>query len=265
ELRYSTHGLFTGTVTDGSWTAPLTGARAISVGQFDPGLAGRYTLGFEGSITGAGEDTNFPGGLSIGTITVGSAGLIQFAGTLADGTPVTQGINLNKDGRWPLYIPLYNDKGSLQSWISLATSGPRNLSGQVNWIKPALPATRYPAGFNQQLELHGSGYLRPVSGQRIIDQSLGVLTLTGGNMATQILESAIIGSDNKVAISGVSRPTMTVNLENGSFTGSFIHPITHLATPIKGVFLQDEAIAIGFFLGPSRSGAVVVVGPAMAE
>ena len=80
-------------------------------------------------------------------------------------------------------------------------------------------------------------------------------------MSTQILESLIIGSDNKIAISGVSRPTMTVNLDNGTFTGSFIHPVTRVATAFKGVFVQDETTAIGFFLGPTRSGAVLIGAP----
>ena len=263
DLNFGTAGLFTGSVTDGNWTAALTGGRALTLaGQINPGLTGRYTLGFQGSITGAVEDASFPGGFSVGTTTVGTSGLIQFTGTLADGTPVTQGANLNKDGRWPLYIPLYGGKGSVLAWITLEPTGQRNVSGQVNWIKPAIAATRYyPAGFNKQLNFSGSGYVRPATGQKVINLSLGLLTLTGGNMSTQILESLIIGSDNKIAISGVSRPTMTVNLDNGTFSGSFIHPVTRLATPLKGVFVQDETTAIGFFLGSSRSGAVVIRAP----
>ena len=263
DLNFGTAGLFTGTVTDGNWTAALTGGRALTLaGQINPGLTGRYTVGFQGSITGAVEDATFPGGFSVGSTTVGTSGLIQFTGTLADGTPVTQGANLNKDGRWPLYIPLYGGKGSMLAWITLDPTGQRNVSGQINWIKPAIAAGRYyPAGFNKQLNLSGSGYVRPETGQKVINLSLGLLTLTGGSMSTQILESLIIGSDNKIAISGVSRPTMTVNLDNGTFSGSFFHPVTRLATPFKGVFVQDETTAIGFFLGPSRSGAVVIGAP----
>ena len=77
-------------------------------------------------------------------------------------------------------------------------------------------------------------------------------------MVSRIVESLIIGNDNKIAISGVSRPAMTVNLENGVFAGSFIHPITRQTTALKGVFIQNNATAIGFFMGPSRSGAVAI-------
>ena len=260
DLNQGTSGLFSGTVTDGNWTSELLGGRAaIAAGQFNGGLAGRYTLAIQGSISGTNEDTNFPGGISVGTSSVGPAGLIQFAGTLADGTPVTQGVNVNKDGRWPLYIPLYNGKGSLLAWVTLNAAEQRNLSGDVNWIKPAITGTRYyPSGFNEPLALSGSGYVRRATGQRVINLTLGVLTLTGGNLVDQIIESLIIGSDNTVAISGVSRPTMTVNLDTGGFNGTFVHPVTRQTTAFKGVFIQNETTAVGYFLGPFRSGAVVV-------
>ena len=43
-------------------------------------------------------------------------GTITLAGSLADGTAISQSSVVSQDGYWPLYVNLYGGKGSLWGW-----------------------------------------------------------------------------------------------------------------------------------------------------
>ncbi len=88
--------LITGTVSDGTWTADLIADRAIFDGRtsVSPDV-GRYTLLVPGDFTLHTE----PGGDSYGTVTVDKRGGLRFAGSMADGTKVSQATRVSKNGQ----------------------------------------------------------------------------------------------------------------------------------------------------------------------
>ena len=89
--------------------------------------AGNYTL----VAPGFDDSTTLPAGDSFGSLKVDVAGRVKFAGTLADGTKVSQTASLSKGGYWPLYVPLYSGNGSLMSWLAFASTTNSDLSGRL--------------------------------------------------------------------------------------------------------------------------------------
>jgi len=53
---------------------------------------------------------------------------------------------------------------------------------------------------------------------------------------------------------------MTINATKGTFSGSFIHPVTHFSTKIQGVLFEKQNIAGGYFVNHTQSGAVSLSG-----
>jgi hypothetical protein len=144
-------GALTGQVSGGNWTAELL-ADPVTWSSANPAPeAGNYTL----VIPGAGGSSAQPGGEGSGLVTVDSAGNASFSGVLADGTSFNSTGMVTDRGRWPFYAPLYAGTGSIIGWLGLATNG--DISGQLNWIKPAQPAAEYyRAGFTNSTEAVGS-------------------------------------------------------------------------------------------------------------
>ena len=87
---------------------------------------GQYTMAFYGGTNGQTQ----PYGNSFGTITVDKAGKVRFAGTLSDGTKVTQSVPLAKGGDWPFYLPVYGGKGLAAAWLLLDSAASDPISGE---------------------------------------------------------------------------------------------------------------------------------------
>jgi hypothetical protein len=87
QLQADSSGSLTGTISDGNWVADLFGNRTISSATRSLATAflGNYTLDIPG-ISASG----YPGGDGYGTAKVDSSGNVRFAGSLADGTKVSQ-------------------------------------------------------------------------------------------------------------------------------------------------------------------------------
>ena len=111
----------TGTVSDGTWSAPLLGDRAVfNATNVAPQLGG-YTFTLFGDSNG--DDSPSYG--TQGKITIRTNGAIALSGTLSDSSPIAQGTYLSKNGQWPLYVPLYAGKGSLLGWVTLVRDAHR--------------------------------------------------------------------------------------------------------------------------------------------
>ena len=89
---------------------------------------------------------------------------------------------LGGQGQWPFFVPLYSGKGSILGWLTFSNAPDSDISGLLNWIKPAQPAARlYPAGFTNVTGAIGSAY-QFTSGVPVLDFSAGQLSLTNGNL-----------------------------------------------------------------------------------
>ncbi|MBI3875611.1 MAG: Ig-like domain-containing protein, partial [Verrucomicrobia bacterium] len=242
----------TGQLKDDTFTAQLFGDRQAFDGKALASVAaGSYTLVIPGHTNVAA-----PVGDGFGTVTVDATGRLSFRGELADGTPVSQEAILSKAGVWPLHVPLYQGRGALMGWVTITNGAPVDLYGQVHWFKPPAKDDRYyPAGFSTRVYMFGSSYMVP-AGQRDVTARLTGL-MRGGNLDEQVMENISIGVDNRPApVKGNSAFVLTLASNNGTLSGNFLHPVTRRATPFKGVLLQKQNWASGYFLGTNQSGMV---------
>jgi len=246
----------TGTVSDGGWTASILTDRGFFNKTASPApQAGRYTLIVPGDDSDA---ANQPGGDSFGTVTIDAGGRVKFSGTLADGTKISQGAPLSKNGWWPFYVPLYGGGGSVLSWVIFAESPESNLTGVLNWIKPPLAsANLYANGFAIQREFSGSSYQPPAPGmERVLTFSGGRVRISAGNLADTFDSLVLLGDDNKVTDQSGNSLKLSISLSTGLFSGSVVPPGATRSIPFQGVLHQKQNYGGGFFLGTNQSGKV---------
>jgi uncharacterized repeat protein (TIGR01451 family) len=245
-----------GTVSDGQWTSGLTGYRAAFNAKTHPApQIGKYTL----VIPGMPEANNWPEGDGYGTLTVSGAGLVVFAGNLADGTKMAQSVSLSKSGQWPLYISLYSGGGSLLGWLQFATNTATDVSGPLNWIRPPVKTSKlYPDGFALASASIGSHYVAPVGvANRILEITNGMDILSGGNLSEALTNALTLGTSSKVVSVGPNKLTLTFALPSGLFTGTLVRAGTTHKINFTGVVLQQANYGSGYFLGTNQSGRVL--------
>ncbi len=234
----------TGTVADpGNWTADLQAYQAGSNASF----AGNYTL----VIPGSDDSANFPGGDSYGTVNLSTAGKLKLTGSLSDSTKLSQSAVVSANGQWPLYVSLYGGQGQLIGWLTFTNS---TVSGDVSWIKnPIANAKFYRNGFDYDATAIGSVYQSAA-----FNFNPGLLMLTGGNLADSITN---ILNVNGTSASG-GNTSLSLSAAKGTFKGSFANPPAKGKTSFNGVFLQNQNVGSGYFLGGAGQSGKVFFGPA---
>jgi hypothetical protein len=242
-------GRITGIVSDGSFTANLIGQRAADKTTSAPAQVGAYTLVLPGGDAAAGQ----PAGDSWMTVTVDRSGRVRMAGAMADGSKVSQSGMLAINGDMPVYIPLHGGKGALVGWLSFSDT---DVTGDLIWTKPTTTSGLYPAGFTFTTTAIGSVFTRPDSGTPILTGSQ--VSLSGGDLTTEIYEPIQISSKGQVTDLGSSKLKVTLSSANGSFKGSIANPATGKPLSFSGVVLTSQNVGRGFFLGPQNSGKVVI-------
>jgi hypothetical protein len=253
-----------GTVTDGSFEAQVM----AELEQKTTNYEGRYTL----IIPGTNDPLTGPYGASCGTATVES-GAISFVGYLADGTnAVNHTSSVSKDGYWPFYVPLYGGNGSLWSWNCFTnTNGAMIIfSTNASWINGtnANEAAVYRSGFtNEQASIIGSAYtstnkpLLSLTSEQLTNLQVTLewdeppfsitntdITLASSGTITIPGSTVVAGNTNGLAL--------TITKTNGVISGSFVNPFNSKQTvKVKGVLLQGQTNARGYFIGTNHSGA----------
>jgi hypothetical protein len=249
----------TGTVTanDNSWTAQLVANRAVFNATTNPcPQAGTYTL----LIPGTPGATQSPAGDGFGTVTVTRAGLVTLAGTLADGTSVSQSTTLSKSGQWALYAPAYAfGRGSILGWLTFSNAPGSDLDGLLSWIRPVQPpATAFIMGFTVTTEAVGSLYTPPSNGNPILNLGTGNVALSDGALAQSFTNQIQLNANNTVVNLSNNGLQLTFNTGNGAFSGNAQDPATSKWLSIKGIVLQKQNSGGGFFLNQNQSGEVYI-------
>jgi cyclophilin family peptidyl-prolyl cis-trans isomerase len=240
--------------TNRSWSATLIADRAVFNSKTNSApQAGKYTW-----ILPA--DTNSsagPAGDGFGSAKVDANGLGSLTGTLADGTKAALKAPLSKNGWWPLYIPLYKDKGALVSWVTFDTNQPTtDFSGSLDWFKQSQPKAKYyPGGFTNEVLLAGSLYAPPTT-NRVLSLTNGIVGFTNGNLLEPFTNEIALGLDNKVVNNSTNKLTLTIGKPTGLFTGTAVPPRRTKPISFKGAILQKQERGSGFFLGTNASGRV---------
>jgi uncharacterized repeat protein (TIGR03803 family) len=237
--------LVNGTISDGAFAAALNGFRDVfSNSDKATAFEGQYTL----AIPGTTNPATGPFGTSYGTVKVSSSGAITLAGSLADGTAISQSSVVSQNGYWPLYVSLYGGKGSLWGTNLFANQTLTNASA-LSWINATNSAKTavYRSGFtNQQATLTGGIY---TPGQALPGNL--VVTLQETNPPFTITVSNLSGNTNKL--------TLKTNKTTGVISGSFAYPgSSKPAIKVNGVIVQGQTNAQGYFLGTNQSGTFIL-------
>ena len=224
-------------------------------------LAGRYTLLLPGTTNGL----DSPGGDGCGAVTVRADGQVRVTGYLADGTTLSAGAGLAKDGRWPFYVPIQKGAGALIGWIQFTNAVPQaavELGGCLTWIQPAAVNPRgkvHPDGFATVTCVRGSGYTAATNtAGRILEWTAGMLRCEGGNLATPLTNSLQLQA--RGAITSADRRSLTLRIteKTGLWQGKFLDPATKRQIPMRGAVWQSQDTGAGFFLGTNRTGRALL-------
>ena len=241
QLDLTGGGQISGQISAGGWSAELLADKAKGA------RAGSYTLVIPPDTASA----NSPAGNGFGTVKVDAYGGVQWSGTLADGTKVTQTSGLSKQGIWPLYATLYGGSGSILSWIQFTSQPDSDLGGQLIWLKPRGMATAsYRSGFTNEVEAVGSVYTH-LSRARSLD-----LIFSGGGLLAPFTNSLSLNSNSRVAGLHSNGLTLNITTSSGLFRGSALNPDTGKALPFQGILFEKLNSGAGFFMNNNQSGEI---------
>ncbi len=252
----------TGRVLDANWTAELAAFRAVFNTRTNPApYRGRYTLLFLSNGT-----PGTPEGLGYGAVTVSPNGSVRLSGSLADGTALSQGTPVSREGLWPFYIPLRSGRGSIWSWLLFEANTTAfgtnvvqtDLAGELRWFTPALPTARYfPDGFTNMLDAVGSRYLPPISSTNgSLTFSDGAVMFGGGNLTEEFTEDVHRAPNDRVIDQGTNKLSLTILRPSGLFRGSVEAPENGGTISYKGALFQNGDFGSGYFLHTNLSGPV---------
>lgn len=241
------------TITGQTNTATLSGFRKVFSSTLNPAPnAGLYNAALPGS-----DDAEVaPAGDGFIPLVVNTAGRVSGKGALADGTAFNL-VSATSAGGWvPVYVPMYGDAGSIVGWLNVSNTGGNDVAGTLWWTKPASPTGLYPNGFTEEISVIGSRFVAVAKGAPVLDLPAGLAVVSFGNLVDPLTANFALGGDNKIV--GDSGLTLTLSPTKGTATGSFIDPNTSRKRTVRGVVLQNQNEARGFFLGTDQSGRLWV-------
>ncbi len=233
----------TGTVSNSSWAAALQADRATYLSTNPFPNQGRYTMVL-GGVGGVGD--------GYGMFNITSAGLVSLSGVLPDNTSITPpAVSISKYGQWPLYIALHGKLGALIGWLDF-TNG--DFTGDANWFRLGGD------GFTNSLSITSSTFAPGAGAIPILGVTNLCVSLTGGDLPDVLSNNVTFSNGGKLipSGSGISNLVLSVTPASGAVSGSFIDPVTRRATAIKGVVLQQQSSAGGFFVTTNATGAFVL-------
>lgn len=259
-------GELSGTVSDGTTVSEVVGDRAATKAAASVN-AGKWTVLLTAPETLPG-DTVAPQGAGHATIQVSPKGAARIRGTLSDGTAFSYGTSVSKSNYLYVYAPLYQKRGVLAGVLELKsdTGTGGAITGSVQWIKPAGLAgqTLYPEGFNLDLNATGESYSKATASKpgRGFPSTNGIstITLSGGDLQQTVTRTLSISAAGKVSVTdpGTEQLKVTVNVNAGTFSGSFLDGVAKQRRRFSGAVLQTQAIGGGAFQGTSESGSVTL-------
>lgn len=240
----------TGDFSDGATTFSFTG----NVSTYNRNTnaapqAGRYTLDLSPDLSLTGSSA--PQGSGYATIVIRPDGGATVAGCLADGTPYSTTGHVANDATLALYW--HSAAGTtLNGLLTFLSTNVSDLDGTLTWSKsPKLANSFLPPTFTAQLPCTGSLYTRPATGPGSEIAGFG-----GGNIAQPIAVPVIVSQTGRVSMAtpGLPDVTLAISSVSGVVTGSFVPPGARVPCVVRGVVIQKQQAAFGYFHGVNQSG-----------
>ncbi len=272
-------GTITSTGINSTFTADLSDwhkPKGADPGKVSNAYAGFYNVLLPPAL--ANTDADFPTGIGFGRVNIGKLGSVKFVGKLGDGTPVTAGTKLAKRNSgavvFPLFLALDKSHGNASGLVAYDKTQPSSdLTATLDWAEPLTIGTD-PGSFTGQVALHGSLYVKPAAGTRIILQAaggVGKLTLnapaftkpikpTVTDIALNFNTATLDPTKQSVGPLGMELVTLKFNTNTGLFTGSYKDAQLKKNLSIFGAASRKAnsgaGEAGGVFTRGNRSGAV---------
>jgi hypothetical protein len=245
---------------------------------------GIYTVGFPAKVQPSGLATSlFPQGDGFATITVLDTGIVNVAGSLADGTSITGSSNLVVGNVCPLFVQLKTPGsttalgGSFGGILTFdATQADSDVSGaDLRWFRPAVtqPTTPklemdlYTDGWPSGIVVDAVGALYDAT--KTIQVSLGITQTTSANadlvfnnvrrktnsttysLINPEYTARIVGSVVNLVPTTTKAYTLSATQTSGAFSGTVAvdttTPVTDAAKPaFKGIIVQKGANKGGY-------------------
>ena len=240
----------TGFVSDGRTTAAINADPALTPAP----LRGRYTAVLERDTA----STTLPAGVGFGTMIVGADGSVRYAGRLADGSAVALSGYVTTRAQWPVYAPLYANRGALIGRVNFrAIPQTSDVDGRLHWQRPG--------GSEGDVALTGSAYARPPVGSRVLGlprvASNARLTFSDGPLASPVQRAVTIGAAHQVipAFGGFFK--MTLDAGVGTFSGRIQLGAGIGRVSFGGVLLPKSGLGRGQLLFSNAIGEVELEAP----
>jgi hypothetical protein len=246
-----------GVIGGGAWGATLYGDRAVFNATTNPcPYAASYTMLFPRQD----DDPTLPMGHGYGSVRVTAAGSAILAGTLADGTKISQSVPVSEQGAWPLIASPYSGNGIFISWMNFENRVGDDIHGLVDWIKPPNSrATYYPGGFSVESKGVGSVYVAPTnSATHVLALDQTTLAFSGGALSADFTNSIALGLSSAVTDLSPNALSMTFTLSTGVFSGRVTDPSSGTSLPFSGAVFQKLNDGAGLLLGGNQSSDVIV-------
>jgi hypothetical protein len=259
-------------------------------------VVGSYGNSYYGSVTGinitkqgsgytnpltvvVAPPSGLPQGTGWATMKVANTGAVTLSGKLGDGTAFTAGswVDNSYASNWyysgytyfdaqtfPVFANVYSSPaGYIDGTMTFEDNvGVSDFDGSLSWHKPAQSTAQiYSEGFDISTTMLGSAYVAPTNDFLLdLENGNALITLTGGNLATQLQNSITIPATpvtSAVLVSGSSDSlTMSSTPSTGAFSGKFTPPGATAATSFSGVYFQKQNLGLGVFTGANQSGNV---------
>ena len=259
-------GELSGTVSDGTTVSEVVGDRAAAKADGASNV-GKWTVLLAASEALPAE-TVAPQGAGHATIQVSPNGAARISGTLADGSAFSYGTSVSKSNYLYVYAPLYKNRGVLAGALELKSESEKGgtITGSLQWIKPAGLAgqTTYPEGFQLDLSATGESYRKATASQLGAGfpstNGVSTLTLSGGDLQQTLTRTLSISATGKVTVTdpGAEQLKVNVNVNAGTFSGTFLDGGAKKRRRFSGTVLQTQAVGAGAFQGTAKSGSVTL-------
>ncbi len=279
-----------GTISDGgAYPASLLADQWVDSLATSTAYTGLYTMILPKDTTSLS-----PKGYGYGTITVSTNSKVTVVGALADHTILKQAVPLSVDGRWPMYQQLYGPAkvgvnnytnassratnsvylGTVMGWLQFTNS--TAIGGTLSWVKntaitgdvvtysPGVYAEIYTNGFTNFMEVTAKSYVKPATGERLINVTNGLLTVVDGGIGATPQEHAVqLLTNNLVKLLSLStngtniyvtqstnamlgKLTLTFDSKIGKFKGTFTNALSPKTWECYGAVLQPDNVGYGY-------------------
>jgi hypothetical protein len=242
QLDTASGGAITGSVATNGWSSVLLAYRN-PFNRSRTSLAGKYTFAAEES-TPDGQ----PFGYGSFALTLATNGGLSVSGYAADGGTISQGTSISQTNLWPLYSTV-STGGALLGWQSLA--GSSNLTGWIEWFKPANSTLHQSAATYYTTNLAGGTYTNK---SPVLGISSGLLVLSGAGLSHDLTNAISLSASGFTDVTKSNKLSITLAPASGLFSGTISKTLR-----FTGVILQQQNTGVGAFQNTNQTGVLEIM------